>query len=101
MKHSIYFILVTVFLLSCDCFTRIQGTVSDSATGNPIIDVRVLKGNPKAEWAITDSSGNFEFMHIDGGFFCNRHPELTFVTIGYDSLSVSKNYSDVRLTHSK
>jgi hypothetical protein len=64
------------FLISCDCYQRVTGTVVDKETGRPLNGVTVY--NKSKEWSkiITDTTGHFELSNISGGFRC---PPMTIV----------------------
>jgi hypothetical protein len=70
MKRITILLIGLIFIVSCDCYQRVAGTVIDSETGRPLQGVAVY--NKKKEWnnTVTDTSGNFELSGVSGGFRC-------------------------------
>src|SRR5439155_10016961 len=60
----------------------LQGTITDSATGNPLAGVTVSLGS---RTALTDASGHYSFSALPSG----KYPKLGVASAGYVSQSVS------------
>lgn len=66
-------LLISLFLISCDCFQSASGTVVDAASGLPLSGVKVQNIAAYDTEDLTDQNGYFEKSEIGPASDC---PEL-------------------------
>src|SRR4051812_27709420 len=80
LMNKFIFVLITIVLVSCDCFQKASGIVLDKSTGRPLQNVSIRKYRPgdttslNSYRVITDSTGAFEYSAVSGGI--GRCPDL-------------------------
>lgn len=84
--------IVAFSLLSCDCLQKVEGTVFDASTNQPIVDVTIYKSTESYHSIKTDSQGKFSFSDIETPKNCST-VKLVFEKKNYktDTLSFGAN----------
>jgi hypothetical protein len=70
MRKIIYIFIVLTFLVSCDCYQNIKGTIFDIKTKKPIGNVEIYNKNKSWSKTKTDEKGHFKLSNVSGGLTC-------------------------------
>lgn len=74
-----------LFLLnSWDCIQKVNGTVLDAETLQPIDSVYVFKQNKNNDFGFTDTQGHFELASISGGLLGCPPMKVELKKVGYE-----------------
>ncbi|MCF1191991.1 carboxypeptidase-like regulatory domain-containing protein [Mangrovimonas sp. AS39] len=97
---TIYFLMIIICLISCDCHQVVEGIVLDINSKKPIENVLVFNKNKEWSKTKTDSLGKFRLSNVSGGFRC---PPMSIVIEHKDyQLEETKidagGYSKIELT---
>lgn len=81
MKYALFIGLL--FMLSCDCYQVVSGSVIDDSTQQPIEGVVIRNKNKEYDKVATDSTGLFELSTISGGLCGCPSMEIVIEGKGY------------------